>query len=159
AEGGARGPVSLLERESPEPTPERRLQCWPVHRVQPAERLGRLLAEPPAIVRPPAGPRDVDLGQVHRRVALDDPLPDGLPRSGAVDDPLRVEPGRDPEAGHLRELAEVEVRVRREALRRAEVVREAEVVQYGEAFAGVREDGSEMIPVVPELDEAAGGDV
>ena len=115
--------------------------------------------EPAAVVRPSAHPGDVDLGEVHRGVPLDDPFRERLPRSGAVDDPLRVEAGRDPETRHLGELPQVEVGVGREALGRAEVVGEAQVVQHRQPFARVREHGREVIPVLTEFDEAAGRDV
>ncbi len=88
----------------------------------------------------------------------DDPFRRGLPGPGAVDDPLRVEAGRDEEAGHLGHEAQLEVGIGREALRRAEVVPEAEIGEGRDAVAGRREHRREVIPVRPELDEALGGD-
>ena len=111
--------------------------------------------QPRAAVLPAPGARDVHLGQVHRRVPLDDPLGQRLPGARGIDDPLRVEPRRDEQPAHLGELAQVEVRVRREALRRPQVVLELERPQLGQPLAGLLEHGSEVVPVRPELDEPA----
>ena len=130
-----------------------------MHRVETPEGLRRLLVQPSSVVGPPPGPRDVDLGEIHRRVALDDPFGERLAGTRAEDDSLRVEPGGDPEAWSLRELAEMEVRVRREALRTTEIVFEADVPQDGQPFTRVGEDRREVLPVLAELHEPAGVDV
>ena len=131
-----------------------------MHRVEPAECLVRLVVQPPPVVRPPAGARDVDVAEIHRGMALDDPLRERLPGPRAVDDPLRVEPRRDPQAGHLGELAQMEVRVGREALGGAQVVREPRVaVQDRQPLPERRQHRREVVPVLAELDEAAGPDV
>ena len=122
----------------PHAAPRVRLQPRPVHRVQPPERLH---ASARAATRgsfcPPAGARDVHLGQIHRGVAVDDPLGERpARRPGPKMMPWELKPGRDEQAGHLGQLAQLEVRVRREALRRAQVVREADRLAARAGAAG-----------------------
>src|SRR5207247_2757611 len=143
AEGRAGGAEPILERQATDAASGRGLERRPMHRVETPEGLRRLLVQPSAVVGPPPGPRDVDLGEIHRRVALDDPFGERLAGTRAEDDALRVEPGRDPETRRLRELAEMEVRVRREALRTTEVVLEADVAEDRQPFARVGEDRRE----------------
>ena len=159
AERRTGGAELTFERQTSDASSRRGLERRPVHRVEAPEGLRRLLVEPSAIVGPPPRPRDVDLGEIHRGVAFDDPLGERLPCARAVDDSLRVEPGRDPEARGLGELAEMEVRVGGEALRTSEVVLEADVAEDRQPFAGVGEDRREVLPILAELHEPAGVDV
>ena len=90
-------------------------------------------------------------------VAVHDPLRQRHADAGAVDDALGVQAGRHEQAGHLGELAQLEVRVGREALGRPQVVREPDRLELGQALSGVRQHRREVIPVGAELDEPGGG--
>ena len=69
------------------------------------------------------------------------------------DDFLRVQPGRDEQARHLRNEPELQVGVGREALRSAEEVVIADVREGRDAHPRRFEHRPEVLPVRPELDE------
>ena len=75
------------------------------------------------------------------------------PIAGSEDDALRVHAGSDEEAGDLRRLAEQEVGVGREALRRAQEVGEARLGKRRHAHARLRERALEVLEVGLELPE------
>ena len=102
-----------------------RLPERPVHGVEAAERLARALEQVAGVGLGRGEAADVHLGDVDGRRALVDPARQREADPGAEDDALRVHAGGDEQSRHLAGLAEDEVAVRREALRRAQVVREA----------------------------------
>src|SRR4029079_10585660 len=73
-----------------------------------------------------------------------------------VDDPLRVQPRGDEETGDLRDEAELEGRVGREALRPSKEVAVTDVGQRRYTQSRGFDDGPEMLPVRPKLDEPVG---
>ena len=93
------------------------LTMRPVHLEEQAEALARAIVEVAAVVLEAGEAGDVELGEVHRGLPLDDPFGHHLAGPGGTENPLRVEAGGDEEARELRRLAEHELVVRREALR------------------------------------------
>ncbi len=156
ADGGTGRSLLRQQRRAAHPTSVLVLQRGPVHRVQPPEGFVRLVVQPRPVVRPATHARDVDLGQVLRRVTLDDPLRERQPDPGPEDDPLRVQPRRHEQVLHLGELADVEVGVGREALGGSQVVLEAGVAQRRQPLARGGEHRREVIPVLAELGESVG---
>src|SRR4029079_5939626 len=126
----------------------------PMHRIQPAERLDRALVQPAALVGPATHPGHVDLGQIHGHATSQDPIRCSQTDARPVDDPLRVQPRGDEETGDLRDEAELEVRVGREALRPAKEVPVTDVGQRRYTQSRGFDDGPAMLPVRPTLDEA-----
>ena len=153
AEAGAGGGEAAVQRHQPQAARGAGLQVRPVHRVQPAQRLAGALEE---VARAGLDRREaahVQVGRVHGRRARVDPLRERAADAGAEDDALRVHAGGDEEPGDLGGLAEQEVAVRREALRRAQVVRDARLRQRRHADARLGERPREVLQVRLELAE------
>ena len=127
-----------------------------MHRVETAERLDRPLVEPAPLARPATHPSDIDLDEVHRHGSAQDPLGRRAPDARSEDDPLRIQTGGDEEAGYLGHEAELEVRVRREALRPAQEMPEAEVVERRHPRPRRCQHRADVVPVRPELGEPVG---
>ena len=124
-----------------------------MHGVQPTEGLVRALEEVAGVRLRRREAAHVEVGDVDRRGALVDPAGKRPADPGSEDDALRVHAGGDEEPRDLRRLAEQEVGVGREALRRAQIVREARLGQRRHAHARPGERQLEVLEVGLELPE------
>ena len=154
SERRARRPERLVQRHPSHAARRPRLLRRPVQLVQPTQGLDRPLPQERPPVHPATHPRDIDLGQVHGRMALHDPFGRSPTDTRPEDDPLRVETGGHEQAVQLRHEPELEVGVGREALRRPQVLREPDRREFRYALPGRGEDRCEVLPVRPELREA-----
>ena len=153
AEGGAGRPMGVVQREPAQAARGLGLLAGPVHVVQAAQRLDGPFVEPAALRGPGTHPRHVDLGEVHRRVPLDDPLGGRPSDARPEDDPLRVQARGDEQARNLWDRAELEVRVRRERLGRPKEVLEPQALEARDPAPRLGEHGGDVVPVGPELRE------
>ena len=124
-----------------------------MHGVEAAQRLARALEQVAGVGLGGGEATHVHLRGVDGRRALVDPARQRKADSRAEDDALRVHAGGDEQSGYLACLAEDEVAVRREALRRAQVVREARVRQRRDALGGGGQRPAEVLHVRLELAE------
>ena len=98
----AREPV--VERRAAQRPHGLELLARPAHRVVQAERLDGAVGEVPAVRVERREAADVDVPQVDRRLAADDPLGDELAGAARVGDARGVEAGADEIAARARAL-------------------------------------------------------
>jgi hypothetical protein len=73
-----------------------------VHRVQQAERLHRAILQVLDVVLERHHPAHIDVPQVHRRMAVDDPVGKHFASTTSRLNPDRVEPAGHKEPAHVR---------------------------------------------------------
>ena len=103
----------------------------PVHRVQQPETFGHPVAQVTGVALERLHAPDIDIRQIHRRMAADDPFRQHLARAAGRLDADRVEAAGDEEARELGRRAEQIAIVRREALRAAEELADAGALERG----------------------------
>ena len=124
-----------------------------------AERLDRAVGEMPAIGVERGEAADVDVPQVERRLAVDDPLGDELAGAAGIGDAGRVEAGAHEVSRELRRFAEDEVAVDGEALGSVEQQLHLGRLEAGRAVDRVLHQHLEVIPVLgQQLELEAVGD-
>ena len=96
------------------------LSKGPVHRVEQAQRFDRAVAQIARIALERHHAADVDVPQVHRRVAIDDPFREHLPAPPADWMPIELKPAATKKIAKLRRFAEEVAVIRREAFRPVE---------------------------------------
>jgi precorrin-6B methylase 1 len=119
-----------------------------VHVVQQPENLGRPLAKIAPVHLEGHEPSDVHLREVHRRVAVDDPVGDRPARAATGLESHGVEARRHEVAAQLGSLAEDVAIVRREALGAVEEQPDAHVVEQREPAGGHRDERRQVVPVL-----------
>ncbi len=100
-----------------------------------------------AVVRPEAA--RVHLPRVEPRLAVHDPFGHELPHAAGAREPMRAEPGRDPEAAHVG-LAEDELAVGRERLGAVDQLHDLGVLEGRHTDDCVRHELLEALPVLGE---------
>ena len=91
---------------------------------------------------------DVDVPQVERRLAVDDPFGDELAGAAGIGDARRVEAGAHEVAGELRRFAEDEVAVEREALGAVQQQLDLGGLEARRAVDRVLHQDLEVVPVL-----------
>ncbi len=139
---------TIVERRAAQRPDGLELLARPAHRVVQAERLDGAVGEMAAIGVERREPAHVDVPQVERGVALDDPLGDEPARAAGVRDSRRVESCADEESRELRRFAEDEVAVEREALGSVEQKLDLGRLEARRPVDRVAHQDFEMVPVL-----------
>src|SRR5262249_2726295 len=95
AEARARRRDTLVQRRGPRAACRLGLSMGPVHRIQETKALDGAVMQVSAIALEWRGPADVDVPQIERCDAIDDPVRDPAPRPTGGLDAGRVEAGCD----------------------------------------------------------------
>ena len=149
----------VVEGRAAQRAHRRELLARPAHRVVQAQRLDGAVGEVAAVRVERGEAADVDVPQVERRLAVDDPLRDELARAARVRDARRVEAGADEVAGERRRLAEDEVAVAGEALGAVQQHLHLRGLEARRPVHRVRHQRLELVPVLgEELELEALGD-
>src|SRR6185437_4345009 len=122
--------------------------------IQSSGGAGKVLAEWIAQSHPPMDLWDVDIPQIHRRMALGDPLGQHLAGAARGLDADRVEPRGDVEVLQLRRLAEEIAVVGGEALGTVEEDLQPGLAEYRDAVDGMAQHRLDMVEIGGELVEA-----
>lgn len=93
AETGAAGREAVVHRALPHGARSFPLPIGPVHVIDGAERLARAVAQIPLVDLEGVEPSDIDVGNIHRGLASDDPLGQRDPGTGRHLEPFRIEAG------------------------------------------------------------------
>ena len=153
AEARAARREPVVERRAADASRGLHLPERPVHLVQQPQGLGRPLVEVPAVALEGHEPPDVHLPQVHRRVAVHDPVGDRAPGAAARREAHGVEAGGDEVAAQRRRLAQDVPVVGREALGSVEEQLDAHPSEHGEALRRPQDPRLEMVPVLGQGEE------
>src|SRR4029077_18873141 len=102
---------AIVERRAAKRTHRRELLARPAHRVVQPERLRGAIEQVLAVGVERREAADVDVPQVERSLAANDPFGDELAGAAGVGDARGVEPGAHEEPPQLRRLAEDEIAV------------------------------------------------
>ena len=125
-----------------------RLQERPVHRVEGAHHLHRAVAQVARVALEWRHPPDVDVPEIHRRLAAHDPLGHRAARARSRRDADGVEAGRDEEVAALRSLAQEIAAVGREALRPVDVTAHRRALERGNADQRLLHQDLKVLPVL-----------
>ena len=153
AEARAARGEPIVERAPPHPARGGRLQVRPVRSVGRADHLARALPEIARVALERSDPADVDVPEIHRRLAPDDPLGHRLPRPRPRRDADGIEPGGHEELAALRRLAKQIAPVRREALRPVDVTAHGRRLDRGDADDRLLHQHLEVLPVLGQQRE------
>ena len=159
AEAGAAAGEAVVQRRAPQRPRRLELAKGPVHGVQQPQALDRALAQIGAVAVEAAEPADIDLAEVHRRLAGDDPFGESASGTAGAGDTDRVEAGGEEQAGQLGRLAEDVLVVGREALRAVDERLDPGPLQRRHPRQRAFHDRPEMLPVlVQQREREAVGD-
>ena len=112
------------------------------------ERLGGAIEQMRAVGVKRREAAQVDVPQVDRRIAADDPFGDQAPGAAGVGDTCRIEAGAHEVTVELRRFAEDEIAVQGEALRSVEQHLHLRGLEAGRAVYRVRHQDLELIPIL-----------
>ena len=154
AHAGARGDQAVVQRRAARAARRPVLVVRPVHRVEQPQRLDRAVAQVAAVRLERLRAPDVDIGEVHRRPSVADPIGDDLAGATARGDADRVEARRDEEVTDLGRLTDVVAVVRREALGPVEEELDAGIGEHRNATHRGLEDRLEVLGVLGQRIEA-----
>ncbi len=147
-EDGACRRDAVVERGSADAACALALLERPVDRVGPVEGLHDPLLEIATVGLEGHDASGVGLRDVERRVAVDDPLGEGLAGTRPGEEPDRVESAGGVIVLEVGDLTEVEEAVRREALGAAEEQPDAGLGQDGDTFDHPLVVRAEVVPVL-----------
>ena len=130
-----------------------RLAERPVHGVEQAERLDRAVLQITAVALERHDAPDVDVPEIHRRMAVDDPVGEHLAGAARRLDADRIEAGGDEQVADFRRLAEEIAVIGREALRPVEEQLDAGLPENRDAANGGLEQRLDMLQILGQLVE------
>ena len=157
AEAGVVGGEARVQRAEPHRARGLHLPMRPVHLEEQTQALPRAIGQIAAVVLESGKAGDIELGEVHRRLPLDDPFRYHLAGAGGAEDPLAVEAGGNEEARELRRLSQHELVVRGEALGPVHELADGRLLKHRQELDRVGHRKLEMVPVLRQLDELGAG--
>ena len=144
------GDRTLVQRREPDVPRGLGLAVGPGDGVVEPEDLGNAAAQPGLVGGVRREAAHVDPDEVHRRLAVDDPLGQRSAGPARRRDADRVEAGPDEVAGQPGRLAQQELVVGREALGTVVELADPDVLQGGDALDGSVHEDREVVPVLVE---------
>ena len=144
---------AVVERRATERACGAHLAVGPGDGVVQAEDLRDPVVQPLVVAVERREAAYVDAGQVHRRLAVHDPLGQGATGTARARDADRVESRGYEEVPHLRRLAEDELVVRGEALRAVVELADARLLERRDPVDCVLHQRREVLPVLLEQRE------
>ena len=147
----------VIKRRAPYPPGRVHLAERPVHGVEQPESFHRPVAEVTPVGLERLGPTDVDVPEIHGRVAADDPLGEDLSGAPSRLDADGVETGSHEVIAQLRGLAQQIAVVGCERLGAVEEQTDAHLPEQRDPLAGLLVDRGQVVPVLVELHERSIG--